>query len=106
MSEWISGEYTTFNPEVPIDQYIKEIKELTPVIVELANDVHISLGARDRTDTTTVINWETLAAFTQQELVGTTTYGRYLSFKCVASALDDYYEISELMGSYVVAGRR
>jgi len=105
-SEWISGEYTTFTPDVPIDQYIKEIQEITPVVVELVNDVHLSLGSRDRTDTTTVINWESLAAFTDQELVGTRTYGRYLSFKCIASSLDDYYRISEIMGMYVIAGRR
>jgi len=105
-SEWISGEYTTFNPDVPIDQYIKEIQEITPVVVELVNDVHLSIGSRDRTDTTTVINWESLAAFTDQELVGTRTYGRYLSFKCIASSLNDYYRISEIMGMYIVAGRR
>ena len=105
-SEWISGEYTTFTPDVPIDQYIKEIQEITPVVVELVNDVHLSIGSRDRTDTTTVINWESLAAFTDQELVGTRTYGRYLSFKCIASSLNDYYRISEIMGMYIVAGRR
>jgi hypothetical protein len=105
-SEWITGEYTTFNPEVPINQYIKEVREFTPVVVELVNDIGMSIGARDRTDTTTVINWEVLADFTDQELVGTATYGRYLSFRCIASDMDDYYKISELMGSYVITGRR
>ena len=105
-SEWITGEYTTFNEEVPINQYIKEVREFTPVVVELVNDIEMSIGARDRTDTTTVINWEVLADFTDQELVGTATYGRYLSFRCIASDLDDYYKVSELMGSYVITGRR
>ena len=105
-SEWISGEYTTFNEEVPINQYIKEVREFTPVVVELINDIEMSIGARDRTDTTTIINWEVLAPFTDQELVGTTTYGRYLSFRCIANNMDDYYKISELMGSYVITGRR
>ena len=105
-SVWITGEYTTFNEEVPINQYIKEVREFTPVVVELVNDIEMSIGARDRTDTTTVINWEVLADFTDQELVGTATYGRYLSFRCIASDMDDYYKISELMGSYVITGRR
>ena len=105
-SVWISGEYTTFNEEVPINQYIKEVKEFTPVVVELVNDIEMSIGARDRTDTSVAINWEVLADFTDQELVGTTTYGRYLSFRCIANDLDDYYKVSELMGSYVIAGRR
>lgn len=83
---------------------MKELIEITPILVELVGSVNVYVGTRDKTDDDVI--WTHIKDFTDQTMIGTRCYGKYFSFKFVANDMDDYYKISEITGRLTLSGRR
>jgi hypothetical protein len=98
-SYFITGEY-----DLEMPGRIKEIAEIWPVVEELSNDIHLSIGSRSRISDDIV--WEELEPYTDQEVMGTRSYGVYLSFRVEADGLDDFFRLSEICGYARAGGRR
>ena len=94
-----TGEY-----DLEMPGRIKEIAEIWPVVEELSNDIHVSIGSRSRISDEIV--WEELEPYTDQEVMGTRSYGVYLSFRVEADGLDDFFRLSEICGYARAGGRR
>jgi hypothetical protein len=103
-SYFVSGEYTFGDEYTSNSDKIKELIEIWPVVEELSNDLEVYVGTRNRI--TEPIVWTSLGNFTDQSLMGLRAYGVYISFKFVASGLDDFYRLSEVGGRLRLGGRR
>lgn len=103
-SYFVSGEYTFGDEYTSNSDKIKELIEIWPVVEELSNDLAVYVGTRNRI--TEPIVWTSLGNFTDQSLMGLRAYGVYISFKFVASGLDDFYRLSEVGGRLRLGGRR